>query len=424
MKSYFSELIKKYLPKTAKYFYDKINGSKEEPKYLHDQMLDEEFSDDMNYASISGNFTRITADVVAFDSPMPLKSRSVISTATGSIPKIGLKYILNEKQMNTLINLSNREGRIKELIKKIFNDTENCILGIKEKIEQIHLIGFSSGMTIIKTEENTGTGIRINYNIPNSNKFGAVTKWDDSEAKPIDDIRRILKAAKDKGERPNTIWMDGFGVDRLLNNQQVKEMFAFTLNFQGDNVPMLSEDQLTSLFRTTLKLNLKVVDRSFTIEKDGKRSVVQGWTENMVVFTTGVKVGSLVYSTSAEAHFKQKDVEYAEPNSYILISKSGTTDPVSEKTVGQALVVPVLQNVESIFYLNSAEAQEVDASEVEDDATITIWETSLTKATVIEKYNEVTGKSVGSSIKDATLIGYINKLSDEDEASLKIALGL
>ena len=57
MKSVFQELIGKWFAKTAKHFYDKINGSKEEPTYLHDQMLDEEYSDDMTYTSISGNFT-------------------------------------------------------------------------------------------------------------------------------------------------------------------------------------------------------------------------------------------------------------------------------------------------------------------------------------------------------------------------------
>ena len=96
--SIFKDLIGKYFSATAKFLYNKINGSKEEPKYLHDQMLDEEYSADMTYSSISGNFTRITADVVSLDSPLPLKSRPSLSTAKGDIPKLGLKYVLNESK--------------------------------------------------------------------------------------------------------------------------------------------------------------------------------------------------------------------------------------------------------------------------------------------------------------------------------------
>lgn len=426
-KSYFHDLIKKWFKKTAKYFYDKINGSKEEPKYLHDQMLEEEYSDDMTYSSISGSFTRITADVVAFDSPMPLKSRGAIKTATGAIPKMGLKFVLNEKQMNTLINLSHRKDRVKELLKKIFNDTENCIFGIKEKIELIHLTGFSSGMTIIQEELNTGHGIRIDYNIPASNKFGVVHKWDEPDAKPIDDIRRVLNAARDKGETPDCIWMDSYGVNRLLNNDQVKQMFAFSLNYVGSNVPTLNENQLVNVFKSTLKLDLKVVDRSFTVEKDNKRKVVQGWTPNMVVFTTGMRVGSLVYSNLAESHFKQEGVEYAEPNSYILISKSGTTDPVSEKTAAQALVVPVLQNVESLFYLNTAEATASEDTQTEGDSTYTYKGVNYTKQSVVDGINaarDVDSQVAKATIaqQDTTLAKKIDSLSEEGIALFEAEL--
>lgn len=417
MKSIFNDLIGKYFSATAKYLYDKINGSKDEPTYLHDQMLDEEYSDDMTYASISGNFSRITADVVEIDSPMPIKTRGSLKSATGDIPKMGLKFVLNEKQMKTLMNLSRNASRVKELIKKIFNDTEACIYGIKEKIEQVHLIGFSSGFALIPDEQNVGKAIRINYNIPEANQFGAeAAKWSEAEAKPLDDIKRVVRAAKNKGEYPNTIWMDSYIVDNLLNNDQVKQMFAFSLNFTGDNVPMLSEDQLKALFKSSLKLDLRVVDRTFVHEKDGKRTVSKGWTPNMVVFSTGIKVGALVYSTLAEAENKQPNVQYAEPNSYILISKSGTTDPVSEKTAAQAMVIPVLQNVESLFYLNTEE-RDADDVQVEGDADFSYKDVDYTKASVVEGLNETEEVPVSTvEQQDATLQNKINKLSEEGVA--------
>jgi hypothetical protein len=418
MKSIFHELIGKYFSKTAKYFYDKINGSKEEPKYLHDQMLDEEYSVDMTYESISGSFTRITADVVSFDSPMPIKTRSSFKRASGNIVKIGLKFVLTEKQMNTLRILSRDEGRQKQLIQKIFNDTEACIVGIKEKIEQAHLLGFSGGVTLIEDEQNVGTGIRIDYNIPKSNQFGTVAKWSGEDATPIDDIKRIQRSAKSQGEYPTVIWMDSFTIDKLVNNEQIKQLFAFSSNFIAQSIPTLSEEQLKVLFKNNLKLELKVVDRSFVHEIDGKRTVSQGWTPNMVVFSTGMKVGALVYSTLAEAEFQQDAVEYAFPNSYMMIKKNGTTDPVSEKTAGEALVIPVLQNVESLFYLNVEEATASEDTQTEDDANYSYKETDYTKASVVAGINAARAVDEGVAMatiaqKDATLAKKIDSLSEE-----------
>lgn len=417
----FTELIKKYFQKTAKYFYDKINGSKEEPKYLHDEMLDEEYSDDMTYESISGDFTRITADIVSFDSPAPIKTRGSIKAASGNIPKMAIKFLLNEKQMNTLINLSNRADRVKELIKKIFNDTESVIYGIKEKIEQAHLLGFSGGVTLIQDDTNVGTGIRINYNIPLSNQLGVVAPWSDSNAKPIDDIKRVLRQAKTKGEYPNTIWMDSNILGNILNNDQIKQSFAFSLNFAGTNVPSLSEEQIRDLFKRIFKLNLRIVDRTFFHEKDGKRTTSQGWTPNMVVFTSGVKVGKLVYSKLAESVFKQEHVVYAEPNNYILVKKDGTTDPVSERTAGEALVIPVLQNVESLFYLNSEEA--ATDEQTEGDANFDYNGDSYTLVAVKAALKAVDGRFKVDNLTDAQLLVKINELNEEQIAIFEAALG-
>jgi hypothetical protein len=413
-KSIFQDLVSKYFPATAKYFYDKVNGSKEAPKYLHDEMLDEEFSDDMTYASISGNFTRVTADVVSFDSPAPIKTRGSLKMASGDIPKMAIKFVLDEKQMNTLINLSNRKDRIKELIKKIFNDTESVIYGIKEKIEQAHLLGFSGGITLIEDAINVGTGIRINYNIPTSNQFGTSVKWSDANAKPIDDIQRILDSAKANGETPNTIWMDSKIARNILNNDQVKQLFAFSLNFVGTNVPSLSTNQLADVFSRNLNLTLRIVDRTFFHEKNGKRTSSQGWTPNMVVFSTGTKVGALVYSKLAESTFKQPQVSYAEPNNYILVKKDGTTDPVSERTAGEALVIPVLQNVESLFYLNTEEATASEDTQTEGDAAYLYKTVSYTKASVIAAINiAIAATRAKANNTDSTLAKYIDELTAE-----------
>ena len=336
--------------------YERLNGTADALNYLHDQLLTPEYSVDMTYNSLSGSYTRVTADVVAFDSPLPIKSRGSIKSASGEIPKIGMKLTLNEKQMNTLRILRNTPGRTTELARKVFADAEAVQFGIKERIEQALLLGLSGGVALIPDEDNVGTAVRVNYNIPEENQSGVATVWSDENSKPITDIKNMLKAARAKGEYPNTIWMDSNVLEHLLNNNQVKAQFLFNGGVTGDaaSVPTLDQDQLSNLFRRTLKLNLQVVDRTFVHQKDGNKIVSEGWTPNMVVLTTGTQLGSLVYSTLAEEEFPQEHVNYAKPNQYILVSTWGTTDPVSQATGGQAIVFPILQNVESFFYLDTA----------------------------------------------------------------------
>lgn len=415
------DLVRTYFKADTKYKYDTINGSKEEPKYLHTEMLDEEYSDDMTYESISGKFNRVTADVVSLGSPAPLKTRGSISSASGKIPKLSMKFVLEEEEMSTIINLMNKKDRRKELIKKIFADSENVIFGIKEKVEQAHLLGFSGGITVIPDEQNVGTGIRINYNIPEENQMNAELNWSDPNSKPIDDIKRVLKSARFKGEHPNTIWMDGYTLDKLLNNGQVKQQFAFNMNFVGTNVPILDEEQVRAVLKRSVKLNLRVIERSFRHEKDGKITTSEGWTPNMVVFSSGTKVGSLVYSKLAETTFRQKQVSYAEPNNYILVKKDGTTDPVSMRTAGEALVIPVLQDVNSLFYLDSEGA--ADDEQQEGDDNFDYNGDTYTLVAVKAALMKVDGRFKLDALTDEQLLAKINTLNEEQLAIFEKNLG-
>ena len=353
--SIFKDLIAEVFQGVTLGQYEKINGSPEAPNYYHDQYLNTEYSADMTYNSLSGDYTRISADIVSFDSPLPIKSRGAIKSASGEIPKIGMKMTLNEKEMNTLRILRLMPGRGVELARKVFADAEAGIYGVKERLEQAFLLGFSnSGVTLIQDTNNAGLAVRIDFNVPAENKFGVATVWSDPASTPISDLKAVRNAARAAGQNPNTMWMDSNILANLHANTQVKELFAFNQGFVGANVPTLDDEQVQGVIGRALGLNVIVIDRSFVEQKDKTKTVSQGWTPNMVVLTTGTDVGTLVYSTLAEEEFPQEHVQYAKANDYILVSKSGQDDPVSEKTMVQAIAFPILKNVESLFYIDTA----------------------------------------------------------------------
>ncbi|MDY8137566.1 major capsid protein [Aquimarina sp. 2201CG5-10] len=411
------DIIKENLQDASEVLYEKINGDREVPVYLHDALLTPEYSVDMTYESLSGEFSRVTADVVSFDSPLPIKKRSSIKSAAGDIPKLGLKFTMNEKQMNNLRILSMTPKTKSQLAAKIFNDSENCIYGIKELLDQMLLSSISSQAMLIPEEGNTGTAVRLSYDVNKDNVFGAVDKWSGSDAKPISDIKRIIRAARDKGVILREIWMDVYTMETLLSNQQVRDNYAFTQNFVGANVPNLLEEQLILLFSSVLKVNLNVIDRSFTKEKNGKRTVVEGWEPNQVVFTPSKDLGKLFWSTCAEEFLPVEGVVYAKPNDYILLSMSGKTDPVSHQTSGQAIVAPILQDVDAIFYLDVEEA--ATDVQTEGDANFDYTTTGgvtavYTRSSVIDALNLASKKSKATvENTDEELLDKINALSDK-----------
>ena len=353
--SIFKDLIASVFQGVTLGFYEKINGSLEAPNYYHDQFLDTEYSVDMSYNSLSGDYTRIMADVVSFDSPLPIKSRGAIKSASGEIPKIGMKMTLTEKEMNTLRILRNTPGRMVELSRKVFADTDACIFGIKERLEQAFLLGLSSGVTLIQDDNNAGLATRIDYNVPAENQAGVAVVWSDPAAKIIDDLKKSIKTARDAGHTSKYLWMDSATMAHFYNNTQVKEFFAFNQNFVGANVPQLDDNQVQAVLARTLGIaGVIVIDRTFKEQKDKTKTIKEGWTPNMVVLTTTTQVGTMVYSTLAEEEFPVEDVQYAKANDYIMVKTWGTTDPVSNATGAESIAFPILQNVESLFYIDTA----------------------------------------------------------------------
>jgi len=97
----------------------KINGGKTELSYLHKTMLTEELSTDLKWSTLTVNSTIVAADIVAMDSPLPLKKRDAIGTANGEITKLGMKKKLTEKQLSDIDTLVAKKVENKVIIEKI-----------------------------------------------------------------------------------------------------------------------------------------------------------------------------------------------------------------------------------------------------------------------------------------------------------------
>jgi hypothetical protein len=392
----------------------KINGGKTELSYLHKSMLTEELSTDLKWSTLTVNSTIVAADIVAMDSPLPLKKRDAIGTANGEITKLGMKKKLTEKQLSDIDTLQAKKVENSVIIEKIFNDAVSCTMGIYEKLEYVFLKALSTGIALIEDPENVGVGIRIDYGYSDSNKFGVVTPWSNPSAKPLDDITRVLKESRSKGVSLRFMMMDQNTFDNLAANEQVRQYFAFSQNFVGANIPVPDKDQVNSMLQKRYKLSIEIVDRTVITERDGIRTVKTPWADNKVVFLETQKVGRLIYGILAEETRQSKSATYAKAGKYILLKKWSEDEPFSEHTSSQALALPVIDAVDSIYLLDSEEATASQDVQVEGNTTYLYEGVSYTKTSVIAAINiAVESNKAKSNNTDAKLAQYIDELSDE-----------
>ncbi len=427
-KSLYIELVDKWFSTIKGKIELKINNKTEAGLYLHEQVLTPEYTSDLKWDSANVSDVVVASDVVSMDSPLALKKRGTLGRASGTIVKTGMKKSLNESEITNL-NILGKLGKWVQMIGKLFEDTPKCALGIKERIEIMFLEAISTGYTIVggidgdaEKEDNTGTGVRVNFGFLDSNKFGAAIKWGNTGYTPISDIERAVAGAE---STVTVIWLSKVAYSLLRNSDEAKRLYA---NFKSIPVqtnsilPTPNKAQFNEAFEEEYDITFKVIDREVITEKNGKRTRVKPFdTNTLVLLSQDTNLGRVVYGELAEETNPVAGVKYEKVGEYILISKYAKNDPLREFTSSQALVLPVIDGVNDICLLDTQEAQEVAPTEIEDDANITIYGQSFVKATVTGALTSI-GVRTASNIKDSTLITKINELSDEQELNLKVAL--
>jgi hypothetical protein len=349
--SLFIQYVKKFFQGVVTGVVSKMNDSKNPLVYYHKRFLRPEYSVDGKWESVSAANTLVMADVVSMDSTLPLKKRDSISKASGDIPKMGMKLKLNEKQLTDLDTLQRRPGAEAQLVAKLFQDTPKVIGGIYERNEAIFLQALSSGVALVEDDETVGTGIRMDYQLPNT--YGVATLWSNVAAKPIDDLNKVKKEALTKGDVLIKFLLDSTAFDNFVKTTQVKELYAFHIGFVGANIQIPSLDQVNAMLKGRYGFVLEIVERSVRYEKNGVQTVKNPWKTGAVVGITSEQLGLLTWATLAEVNHPVSGVSYETADSYILVSKFRTNEPLTEWTSSQARVVPVLTNTDHLYLIDS-----------------------------------------------------------------------
>lgn len=333
----------------------RINDTTNPLTYLHKTMLREELSVSGRWESINTANTFVMADVVAMDSPLPLKKRDSISKASGDITKLGLEMSLNERQLSDLDTLVATGGTDEQILVKLFQDLPKVIVGVYERVEEMFLQALSSGVTLIDDPENVGTGIRVDYGYLAANKFGVAALWSDKvNARPFDDLDRLVEKATTDGSPLTTIHMDKATFRRMAATNQAKELFAFSQSFVGSTIPTPSLPQVNAVLSDRLNMTIELIDRTMRYEKNGVQTIVRPWETGKVIAHGGGQVGILSYAPLAESKRPVAGVSYQTVENKILVKKYSVNRPsLKEFTASESRQIPVITNVDQIYSLDT-----------------------------------------------------------------------
>lgn len=353
--SLYADFVRSFFPQLVTEIVEQINNKRQTSlPYLYKDLLVPEFTMDSRWSSITAKYNRVAADVVSLDSELPLKSRDTISTAQGDIPKMGMKLYLSEKQMKEIDSMIAQSMPIQQIVNKIFDDVTRCIEGIYDRIEDIFQSELSTGIGL--STMNNGTGVRIDMQFDDANRFGVSTSWDEIDnATALDDLTAVFDKADADGNTITDMWADDMWLRAFYKNKQVREQYAFNVGFVGQHTPVLDFDKAAQVIATKWGVTLHRVNRKIRTELNGKKADHFAWKQGVCAFTCNAKLGALVWTNVAEVAHPAENVDYQTADDYILVSKYHEVDPLREFTSSQAMVLPVLNNVDQIYLLDSKE---------------------------------------------------------------------
>jgi hypothetical protein len=351
--SLFIAYIERYFPNYVASVSERLNGRSltNQIPFLFLQLLMPRFTADSRWQSVSALYKGVAADVIALGSPTPLKSRDSINTYSGELPKIGTKRSLNEVEMKNIESMIAQNRPIAEIVNRIFSDVPFVINAVDERLEDIFLSMLSTGKGVATNNESIS--VEFDMHFLAENKRGCTLAFSNASATPITDITtKIMDKADADGNAIRFCYADDTALRNMYKNTEVRNYFGFQREYPG-TIPTLSLAQMESLFQSIWGVELRRVARNTRTEVNGKVTSHKAWKDGNMTFTCDEIVGDLVYTSTAEENHPVTGVAYQKANDYTLVSQYSEQEPLMEYTKSQAMAVPVINNVERIYTLDT-----------------------------------------------------------------------
>lgn len=305
----------------------------------------------------------VSADVVAFNSKAPQKTRKTVGSWSGQIAKVAISRVKDEKDIkayNMLASYASTSGNpnvARQIVDMVFEDVEFCYNGINYRNEDLALQIGSKAALVLNTTNNNDvvTQETLNWNIPAEHKVGVTNKWSvPASSDPLKDIIAGAKAIKKEGlPRPAYAIMEQAAFENLMMSEKtIKKVASVVLSATGlANEDSISLEMVNAYMRSKGYPQIVVIDSYNKQEaRDGKQTTYKAWAENVVVLSPSLQLGWTWWSDVPQVDDTAALQAYRDN---VKITRFSRLDPMEEVTVAEAYIMPALINRSSLYYINT-----------------------------------------------------------------------
>lgn len=302
----------------------------------------------------------IAADVVAYNSSAPKKTRQVVSRLTGDIPKIEISRVKEESDLNEyqqLLHFANTTEGAKAILDWIYNDVEFCFTGVNARLEWLALQALSLGKISLSKTNNAGivTETAVDFLVPSGNKSGVAVTWTEAHSAtgvPITNIKAIVKAAKAAGYPVKYMLMDQDTFDVMcLQDSVIKFCASWVVKATNlQQAPTLTD--VNNALKASNLPTIVIVDSYVAIElENGTRTTVSPWQTGVVTFVQDLVVGNTYHSSLAD-EMVESSAALKVKRGHVLIKKYSLEEPsIQEVTKGLANAFPVWASAQHSYLM-------------------------------------------------------------------------
>lgn len=306
----------------------------------------------------------IAGDIVARGATLDPKTREAIERIQGDIPKIAVKRIKDERELEEyqiMLSMAQGNAGLKAIIDVWAEDVNFAWKAVNSRLEWIALQELSLGKVTL-TNANNGSVVPefgADYGIDASQKSGVSTVWsvaNAATATPISDLAAVIKTARSKHISPKFALMSADTFAIFANCAEVVKLCNPLLNtLAGANYTPSLEQINTALkgMANLYGLQIKVIDQEVTIEKaDGTRTTANPFQVGNVTLVESLNCGNTFYKIPAAAS-KQGSAAINAIREHVLIKKYSTEEPDTEVTIGQANAFPAWTGATRSFLIDT-----------------------------------------------------------------------
>lgn len=375
-----TDLVREFRPQDAQAYIDTYPFS----QYQYQNLFPEQYTSDLTIKTIEATTdANVAADIVAFNSRAPRKGRELPSVVEGEISKIEIARPKTESDWNTYRSLSQSSATIESEISRatrsgnnlsaqqlqgslsqlqaqivdwVYGDTSFCANGVRAKLEWLAKQVASKGMVtlnITNNESGVQTKFDVDFGVPAANKANATAPWSDPASDPVADIQARMSAGRAKGKVFKYMFMDRETFETLASNVNFQK-FAASFAVNALNLQQRPDVATANAALTRQGLPQIMVWDSYVSNegKNGVRTPDSGWQTGMVTFSTTEKLGSTLYTMSAD-EFVSVGSAAKVKSGIVLVKTWAEEDPITVITKGVAYALPVLNGAKSIHLLKT-----------------------------------------------------------------------